>query len=101
MPHLFEVVFGDNDRNPDHGLFHDRRGTAAVRLQGTIDRVDLVETADGVRFRVIDYKTGTPPSAKDVTSFLMVQLPLYAPGGRAARAGGRGRRALPTWATGA
>jgi ATP-dependent helicase/nuclease subunit B len=78
VPHLFEVVFGDNDKNPDHGLFQIGEGPSAVRLQGTIDRVDVVETAEGARFRVIDYKTGKPPSAKDVTSFLMVQLPLYA-----------------------
>jgi RecB family exonuclease len=50
-----------------------------VRLQGSIDRIDLVETADGVvRFRVIDYKTGPTPAAGELQSGLALQLPLYA-----------------------
>ena len=31
-----------------------------------IDRVDLLGTGDGTAFRVIDYKTGARPSAKEV-----------------------------------
>ncbi|MCA1684607.1 MAG: PD-(D/E)XK nuclease family protein, partial [Planctomycetia bacterium] len=46
--------------------------------QRRIDRVDLIDTDQGPSFRVIDYKTGAPPAKKDVTNFLMVQLPLYA-----------------------
>src|SRR5207245_2377720 len=53
-------------------------GPSAVRLQGKIDRVDLIETPDGPRFRVIDYKTGSCPSGESVKNLVMVQLPLYA-----------------------
>lgn len=43
-----------------------------VRLRGRIDRVDQVETDDGPVLRVVDYKTGRPPT---LTQDL--QLPLY------------------------
>ena len=51
----------------------------SVRLQGKIDRIDLVRNDDGtISFRVIDYKTGSNPSGKDVLAGLASQLPLYA-----------------------
>ena len=53
-------------------------GSNALRLQGMIDRVDLLETKDGPGFRVIDYKTGHVPSTKEVKDLEMVQLPIYA-----------------------
>ena len=53
-------------------------GSDALRLQGMIDRVDVLETKDGPGFRVIDYKTGAVPSAKEVKELEMVQLPIYA-----------------------
>lgn len=50
-----------------------------VRFQGWIDRVDLVATEAGPRtFRVIDYKSGRPPTGKEVIDGWMLQLPLYA-----------------------
>lgn len=74
-PTRFEVSFGGESEHPSLVVGD---GPSAVRLQGKIDRVDLLDTPDGPAFRVIDYKTGACPSAKDVTQFLMVQLPLYA-----------------------
>ena len=53
-------------------------GPVAVRLQGKIDRIDLIPTAGRTTFRVIDYKTGTSPSKKDVKEAIYLQLPLYA-----------------------
>jgi ATP-dependent helicase/DNAse subunit B len=50
---------------------------AVVRLQGKIDRIDLVEVGGKILFRVIDYKTGSSPSGKDVKTGLASQLPLY------------------------
>jgi RecB family exonuclease len=49
-----------------------------VKIRGKIDRVDVLASGDGVEFRVIDYKTGSCPSQKEVQSLDMVQLPLYA-----------------------
>lgn len=49
-----------------------------VRIQGWVDRVDLVAIGQEQTFRVIDYKSGNPPSGKEVTDGWMVQLPLYA-----------------------
>jgi RecB family exonuclease len=77
VPHRFEVVFGltesDSTSYPELVL---GAGPATVRLQGKIDRIDLVPAQSG--FRVIDYKTGSWPSKKDVKESLFLQLPLYA-----------------------
>lgn len=77
-PAHFEVAFGGSpgDETTPHLVLGE--GLLAVRLRGTIDRVDVIETADGPMFRVIDYKTGLPPSSKSVQELVMVQLPLYA-----------------------
>ncbi len=45
-----------------------------LRIRGKIDRID--ETPDGLI--VIDYKTGSIPSQKDVREHKNIQLPLYA-----------------------
>jgi len=78
VPHQFEVKFGQPDK-PDslaHLILGD--GDRAIRLQGVIDRIDLVEIEGETRFRVIDYKTGSNPTPADVKSGLASQLPLYA-----------------------
>jgi ATP-dependent helicase/nuclease subunit B len=75
-PHLFEVEFGDDDSR--HPYLELGRGQRMVRLQGKIDRIDLVETPEGRGFRVIDYKSGAGPSATEVRKSRMLQLPLYA-----------------------
>ena len=56
----------------------DRPRVRAVRLQGKIDRIDIVEGPEGPGFRVIDYKSGHGPSTNDVSGARMLQLPLYA-----------------------
>ena len=45
----------------------------AVELQGKVDRIDV----GGDRCRIIDYKTGKPPSRKLVEQGLRLQVPLY------------------------
>jgi RecB family exonuclease len=75
-PHEFELKFGERDTaHPVLELAHGRR---TLRLRGRIDRVDLVQTASGRKFRVIDYKSGSAPTSTDVRSGAMLQLPLYA-----------------------
>ncbi len=79
VPHRFEVVFGQEDKDaasqPPLIL---GEGPAAVRLQGKIDRIDLIPTPGRTGFRVIDYKSGASPSKKDVKEAIYLQLPLYA-----------------------
>ena len=76
-PTWFEFGFGEP--GSDHPLPYELRlGEQVARLKGRIDRIDVVDSPAGRRFRVIDYKSGTPPSGKDVTNFRMLQLPLYA-----------------------
>jgi ATP-dependent helicase/nuclease subunit B len=76
IPHLFEVEFGDEDSR--HTYLELGRGPGLVRLQGKIDRIDLVDSPEGRGFRVIDYKSGAGPSATDVRKARLLQLPLYA-----------------------
>jgi hypothetical protein len=76
IPHLFEVAFGQDDS--DHTHLEIGRGQGLVRLQGKIDRIDLVEAPEGRGFRVIDYKSGAGPAATEVRKARLLQLPLYA-----------------------
>ncbi len=46
-----------------------------LKLTGKIDRVDI--NSINSTFKVIDYKTGEPPSKKDYEDKLSFQLPLY------------------------
>ena len=77
-PHQFEVLFGQPDNALSHPHLTIGEGGEIVLLQGKIDRVDLVTVDGEVRFRIIDYKTGSCPSKKDVLDGLASQLPLYA-----------------------
>ncbi|MGP0062549.1 MAG: PD-(D/E)XK nuclease family protein [Isosphaeraceae bacterium] len=76
IPHRFEVGFGAEASDFPH--LEIGRGPRAVRLQGKIDRIDLVDSPEGRGFRVIDYKSGAGPSPTDVRSARYLQLPLYA-----------------------
>jgi RecB family exonuclease len=76
-PTWFEYGFGEPGL--DHPEPYElRRGDQVAMLKGRIDRIDVIDAPDGPRFRVIDYKSGTPPTSKDVTGYQMLQLPLYA-----------------------
>lgn len=77
-PTEFELRFGDERRGAALPAVRIGEGDDSFLLIGSIDRVDLVETDAGPRFRVIDYKTGPCPSKTDVRNHVMVQLPLYA-----------------------
>ncbi|SIN98064.1 PD-(D/E)XK nuclease superfamily protein [Singulisphaera sp. GP187] len=78
-PYLFEVDFGleggEDESFPSLVL---GAGADSVRLQGKIDRIDLVSCSDLSAYRVIDYKTGACPSKNDVKDAIYLQLPLYA-----------------------
>jgi RecB family exonuclease len=79
VPHRFEVVFGHEENSPESfPSLPIGEGDDAVRLQGKIDRIDLVPGNGQTGFRVIDYKTGACPSKKEVSEALYLQLPLYA-----------------------
>lgn len=78
VPTLFEYPLGGNrDNTPGPGGFvtlGDGPGMP-VRIQGTIDRVDI--TPDGFFF-IIDYKTGSlQHRTRDITEGKALQLPLY------------------------
>src|SRR5262249_30067490 len=78
IPHRFEVSFGKEDADGAYPHLEIGRGARAVRLQGKIDRIDIVEGSEGRGFRVIDYKSGHGPTANDVRQARLLQLPLYA-----------------------
>ncbi|WP_435022362.1 PD-(D/E)XK nuclease family protein [Tundrisphaera sp. TA3] len=77
-PHKFEVRFGQPDKPDSLDHLTIGEGDSAVRFQGVIDRIDLVQSDGRTGFRVIDYKTGSNPSKADVLSGQASQLPLYA-----------------------
>lgn len=82
--HLAEQQFGRGAPDPWGPLALEPDGAEPdaprVFVDGRIDRIDL--SADGVRVRVIDYKTGRPPEGE--ARRIALQLPLY--GSAAARA---------------
>jgi hypothetical protein len=75
--HQCEASFGF-DEEGQAGALELGEGADRVRIQGKIDRIDLIETPQGPLFRVIDYKTGHSPSAAAVREGRALQLPLYA-----------------------
>jgi ATP-dependent helicase/DNAse subunit B len=81
-PHDFEVDFGLPSATGEapHGPLVIRGGGVEVRVSGRIDRVDVVELAEGVGFWVIDYKTGRSShyTSADLVEFRRLQLMLYA-----------------------
>lgn len=81
IPSFFEVAFGqNNDRSGgfDHQLSVDHGIQAqGVNLRGRIDRVEMLQIEDEIVFAVADYKTGTPPTAKQVAEGTSLQLMIY------------------------
>ena len=75
-PHGLELAFGDT--KSDHPVLELVQGSRSIKLRGKIDRIDVAETVDGLRFRVIDYKSGSVPTTSEVKQGSMLQLPLYA-----------------------
>ncbi len=49
-----------------------------LTLYGIADRIDFYKDCEGNRIAIIDYKTGTPPSQKNVEKGYAPQLPLEA-----------------------
>ncbi len=76
-PEHFEFSFGDEEHRDGPALVLGE-GDEQVRLQGMIDRIDMIRHPSGLLFRVIDYKTGSVPSRKKLEEGLALQLPLYA-----------------------
>jgi ATP-dependent helicase/nuclease subunit B len=82
QPHYFEVDFGlpAAGETVPHPPLLIKAGEIEVRVSGRIDRVDLAETAAGVGFWVIDYKTGRSAhyTSNELAEFRRLQLTLYA-----------------------
>ena len=78
-PSYFEWAFGAPPRpgsdpaSSEQPLLLMAETGERVEIQGKIDRIDV----DGGRLRVIDYKTGKPPSRKQLEQGLRLQVPLY------------------------
>ncbi|MGC8639054.1 MAG: PD-(D/E)XK nuclease family protein [Isosphaeraceae bacterium] len=75
-PYKLELDFGSD--GAEHPVLVIGQGERTIRLRGRIDRIDVADTPEGPRFRVIDYKSGAAPSTTDVKHGEMLQLPLYA-----------------------
>jgi ATP-dependent helicase/DNAse subunit B len=77
-PWMLEADFGFDDPRSFAAL-EIERGGIQVRIAGRIDRIDRAETTDGVRFWVIDYKTGKASryTADGLATMTQLQLALY------------------------
>ena len=53
-------------------------GDATIRVDGFIDRIDMLDRDGRSLFRVIDYKAGHVPTPAEIAAGLALQLPLYA-----------------------
>ena len=75
-PEFAEWNFGEADSKAPPLVLG--AGDDRVVLQGRVDRVDVAEGPGGVRFRIIDYKTGKGHGTRDFLDGIALQLPLYA-----------------------
>jgi ATP-dependent helicase/DNAse subunit B len=48
-----------------------------IRMRGKVDRVEIYHRGDEILFAVADYKTGKPPTRRDVIEGLSLQLMVY------------------------
>lgn len=72
----YEAGFGENEKYPPITLKLDSGET--VRLYGRIDRVDMLETAEGKYLCIVDYKSGTKEfKLSNVYYGLQLQLITY------------------------
>ena len=87
-PFMLEASFGSQDRAKkaeqlsDEPLLFECKGGEKrflVAVGGRIDRIDVSTDEQGGRvYRVLDYKTGSIPTAKEVREGISLQLPIYA-----------------------
>ncbi|MGE3820881.1 MAG: PD-(D/E)XK nuclease family protein, partial [Isosphaeraceae bacterium] len=79
-PTRFEVSFGMAEGEDQGSLacLQLGEGDVAVKVRGTIDRIDVIASAEGLKYRIIDYKTGKVPSKTEIENFDKLQLPVYA-----------------------
>ncbi len=75
VPRELEWDFGGDDEHPPLIL---GSGERSARIRGRIDRIDVEETEDTIRYRVIDYKTRKGKSQDELLKGLAIQPPLYA-----------------------
>jgi hypothetical protein len=89
VPRWFEYRFGASRRRdvnappPDHPEpFIVEAGGIPVRVEGTIDRIDVARDASQQRFRIVDYKSGKALRhyglAEKIDRGVRLQLALYA-----------------------
>lgn len=71
-----EYTFGGEDS--EGSILRIGEGDWAVRLQGKIDRIDVIDKGDVKFFRVIDYKSGSVPDKKKVERGQALQHAIYA-----------------------
>ena len=68
MTHQFDWQVNETEKTSDD------KKLEGLKLKGILDRTDQGEAGLGI----IDYKTGTPPTQKDINNGEAVQLPFYA-----------------------
>ncbi len=77
-PSLYEIEFGDESFSRVPPIIIELSDGQQVKLEGRIDRVDILKNEDGSYVKIIDYKSGSKRfSLSDVYYGLQIQLIVY------------------------
>ncbi len=77
-PAMYEFGFGEGKYNEAPPIIIELPSGEIIKLEGRIDRVDILESEDGNYIKVIDYKSGNKEfSLSDVFYGLQIQLVVY------------------------
>ncbi|SKC49070.1 helicase-exonuclease AddAB subunit AddB [Maledivibacter halophilus] len=77
-PALYEVEFGEGDFSMIPPIIIELPDGNQIKLEGRIDRVDMLKNEDGSYVKIIDYKSGNKKfSLSDVYYGLQIQLIVY------------------------
>lgn len=77
-PSLYEVEFGEGDFSMIPPIIIELPDGEEIKLEGRIDRVDMLKNEDGSYVKIIDYKSGNKKfSLSDVYYGLQIQLIVY------------------------
>lgn len=77
-PSLYELEFGDRSISKVPPIIIELPDGQEIKLEGRIDRIDILKNEDGSYVKIIDYKSGSKKfSLSDVYYGLQIQLIVY------------------------
>jgi len=78
MPFAYELEFGEGEYSQLPSVIIELPGGEEIKIEGRIDRIDILKDEDGSYVKIIDYKSGNKKfSLSDVYYGLQIQLIVY------------------------